>query len=293
MRLPAARLLFLLVLPGLVALGPLSPLAGQSVQGRITEAETDVAVFGADVAMLAADGSIFARTTSDVTGGFLLRLPDGPTFRLRVRHIGYREFTSDPLDRPGSDIEVRVRLGVNAIALDPITVVASRGAQEAHLAAFEDRRTNPGQVGGFFVTLDDIERRPAAMPTHHIIGLPGVRVQQVITAERGVGMDRSLIYLRHGTGGECLANVYVDGVRSRQSVDHTLDDLLQSENLGGIEVYPRPLSAPLQYQSDPSCGVVLFWTRRPEGAGTWSKPRIILGGGLIIGLVVGSLMAIG
>lgn len=137
---------FLLALSCLVlswpAAGPGAHLGAQSVQGRITEAETDVAVFGADVEMLGVDGSVFARTTSDVTGGFLLRLPDGPSFRLRVRHIGYRTFTSEPLDRPGADIEVRVRLGVNAIALDPITVVTSRGAQEQHLAAFEERRTN-------------------------------------------------------------------------------------------------------------------------------------------------------
>ncbi len=270
-----------------------TPAATQTVQGRISEDGTDVAVYGAGVEMLDASGAVTARATTDVTGGFLIDVPDGPTFRLRVTHIGYRTFTSDPIDRPGADVEIRIRLGVNAIALDPITVTGVRSFEADHLADFEARRTNPGRVGGHFVTREDIERRPVATPTQHVLGIAGVRVQQVITTTDVFGMDRSLIYLRHGVGGECLANVYVDGVRSQQSVDATMDDLLASQNIAGIEVYSRPVTVPPQYQGNQQCGSVLFWTGRPEGGGSWSLGRILTGTGLLVGLVVGSLLAIG
>ena len=160
-----------------------APAAAQTVQGTVLEEDGGTAVFGADVVVLDDAGRGVGRATTDVTGGFLLALPETPTFRLSVRHPGYRPYTSEPLDRPAVDIRVEIRLGVEAIALEPLTVTATRSADEAHLADFEARRTDPGRVGGFFVTRDDIESRPMALPSQLLVGFAGVRVQQVITAE--------------------------------------------------------------------------------------------------------------
>ena len=61
------------------------------------------------------------------------------------------------------------------------------------------------------------------------------------------------------------------------------------ELIAGIEMYPRGLTAPVQYQdaSNPNCGVVLFWTKGP-GIGSsrgWGAKRIAAGLGLLVGLL--------
>ncbi|MEQ8329264.1 MAG: carboxypeptidase-like regulatory domain-containing protein [Longimicrobiales bacterium] len=280
-------------LPALLAAAlTAAPLAAQTVQGRVTEEATRTPVFGADVVVLDAAGRVTDRSTTDVTGGFLVDVPDGPTFRLQVRHIGYHPYTSGPVDRPVADIRVEVRLGVDAIALEPLTVTAGRSAAAANLEGFERRRNDPGRVGGVFVTRRDVESRPMATPTQLVVGAAGVNVQPVITSDNVFGLDRSLIYLRDTRGQQCLANVFVDGTRLRQSVDHTVDDILDNGLVGGVEVYARALTAPVEYQVDADCGVVLFWTHREAGEGTWSGRRIALGGGLLVGLVLGGLMVI-
>ena len=63
MRLAATLLAATVTLGGLAV----PALTAQSVQGRVTEAGTDVAVFGADVEMLTEDGAVFARATDRLT----------------------------------------------------------------------------------------------------------------------------------------------------------------------------------------------------------------------------------
>lgn len=263
-----------------------TPAAAQIVQGRVIESGSRTPVLGADVSMLDATGATTGRATTDATGGFVLSVPVGPSFRLQVRHIGYRAYTSEVLDRPGTDVRVEIRLGVDAIALDPLTVTAPRSVLDRHLADFEARRTSNATIGGHFITRREIEARPVASASELTLGVPGVQVRQLSETFD----DRSFIFLG-GNGGACLANVYVDGMRLVQSEHKTVDDVLMTSNIAGIEVYPRALTAPMQFQADPGCGVVLYWTAR-DASTNWSAKRIAVGGGILAGLVLGGLMLI-
>ncbi len=58
--------------------------------------------------------------------------------------------------------------------------------------------------------------------------------------------------------------------------------------IGGIEVYPRPATTPIEYQRNVMCGTVLVWTRDPEPGGEWSWRKIAAGvtGFVVLGILV-------
>ena len=59
-------------------------------------------------------------------------------------------------------------------------------------------------------------------------------------------------------GGQCVADVYLDGQRTGWAA---VNDL-RPEQVLAVEVYRRPSHAPSQYvQQGTECGVVLVWTR--------------------------------
>ncbi len=211
-------------------------------------------------------------------------------YALRVTRLGYAGYTSEAIEfSSGETVVVELRIGVAAIPLEPLVVTARRSPRRGRFAEFEQRRTDPARASGRFVTREDIDRRPLARPSEHLVGIASVTVRPVITTGSPFGPDRNLIFLP-GTrsSGGCIAHLYIDGVHVPQSTDFTIDDYLDSSVLGGIEVYPRPAFVPPQYQRDDLCGAVLFWTREPEGGNDWSWKRIAAGaaGFLLIGVLV-------
>ena len=89
--------------------------------------------------------------------------------------------------------------------------------------------------------------------------------------------------------------MFIDGVRVQQSAASSVDDVLSPDVIAGVEMYPRALTAPAQYQDafTPDCGVVLFWTKGPELGQSrgWGAKRIAAGLGLILGLVTVGLIS--
>jgi hypothetical protein len=262
----------------------------QSIVGRVVDAESAAPLAGAEVLLVDDADRPRVRGFTDSAGYFEIETGGPGTFRLRISHLGHMAYTSDGMEvSRGEIVRVEVRMGVEAIPLEPLTVVAPRSHQAEHLRDFERRRTEPSGLSGYFLTRDQIERRPATTATKLLMELPAVRIAPIITADNPFGMDRSLIMLQ-GRGGSCVANVFIDGIRARQTPDHSLDDVLDPSLVAGVELYPRSLLAPIQYQVDPGCGVVLYWTTRPAEEGSRSTGRIIAGAALLGGLIVGGFV---
>jgi hypothetical protein len=73
-----------------------------------------------------------------------------------------------------------------------------------------------------------------------------------------------------------------------QSASFPIDDLLQSNLLAGIEVYPSFASVPPEYQTSVHCGAILLWTREGGGGGKrgWIRHALgIAGLGLLVFLL--------
>jgi len=274
-RAPTATLLACLAL---TALAP--RLDAQVVRGAVTEVGDSTPIVDAQLVLRDDNDRVRATAVSGPGGRFELRV-DGPaTVRLEVSHVAYADWWTASFPLGADDvIEVAVRLGIEAIPLEPITVLAASEA-DGRLAGFRQRSQDPGGFGGYFLTEEDIGRRPLAPTSSLVASTPGITLGRA----GGGGTDRSVILANN-----CVARIFIDGVSVTQTEGGSIDDLLPADHIAGIEVYPRLMQAPPQYQSarGAACGVVLFWTKEPTAsvsAGRSLRTRLI-GFGLLGALV--------
>ena len=80
--------------------------------------------------------------------------------------------------------------------------------------------------------------------------IPSVRPERTSTSE-------FLISLPANTG-RCIANLVIDGRRA----DYDEMTFLRPADVAAIEVYPRRMTAPMEYLRDDNCGAVAVWTKR-------------------------------
>ena len=100
-----------------------------------------------------------------------------------------------------------------------------------------------------------------------------------------------MLLLRKPTG-LCQPTVWVDGLplgEARQSLDQMID----SQIIEGVELYPSVSTAPLRFRSG-DCGIVLFWTRQvPEEASPRPKRwKVALVASAVLGLLVVTLASL-
>ena len=266
---------------------PPAPLGAQVVRGTVVAVGDRVPIGDARLLLRDAEGITRAAAVSSESGHFELRSDASGMVRLEVKHLGYANWeTANFALASDALIEVEVKLGIEAIPLEPLTVITRRSAGDPKMFALEQRMSDPTITGGYFLTRADLDQRRAATPSGLVIGTPGMSVRP---AGSRAGLDRSVIM-----SGDCVARTFIDGVRYDQTPMTSVDDLLSPEELQGVEVYPRPRSAPIQYQdlTNPGCGVVLFWTRPPgiSADSGWGQSRVALGFGLLLGIVTMSLV---
>ena len=268
----------LVAMLGTVALTPAAGLA-QIVRGTVIRADA-TPLSEVDLVVRLEDGTVVARSTSDAGGRFRLDIDaaEMAPMHLEAALLGYAEWETAPFRlEDDADLEILVRMQVAAIPLDPVTVEARSRQSLRLLADFERRMENPA-FGGYFITEEEIARRPASRPSNLPLAAPGMTVRPVPGP-----FDRWEVY-----SGDCPATLFVDGVRIDQTVT-SVDEYLSLDRIGGVEVYPRSMSVPPQYQDARAreCGVVLYWTKElePDREGGWSDTKIALGVSLITGLL--------
>jgi hypothetical protein len=186
---------------------------------------------------------------------------------VEVRRIGFQPLSVRVDTWP--DTGMRFVLDRAATTLAPITVATDR-VQSLAVRGFYERMADVerGINRGFFITAEEIEQRPGARVTDFLGGHPGVRVGNVNSG----GRNKRWGLVPMGVDG-CRMEIYLDGVRFySQSLavapnlppptDGFVNDFITTNTIIGVEVYPRAVSAPPQYQSlNGLCGVILIWTR--------------------------------
>jgi hypothetical protein len=220
-----------------------------------------------------------------VTGGPSVVSDDSGRFRLEISHrnrvtfdlrrLGYTP-SRYALDA-GGDTAVTVLLLPTAQQLAGVDVKETR-KQALALAAFEDRmRARQRQAGtGYFITTKDVEAMNVTRATQVVQNVPTISV-------RRTELDKYAIYGRAvGSGGDCLATVWLDGVQigggAKAMIDRRtrrvvagpelteVDPYVNPNEIAGVEIYPRGITAPPQFipPGDPNatrCAVVAFWTK--------------------------------
>ncbi|HEX7050430.1 MAG TPA: carboxypeptidase regulatory-like domain-containing protein [Longimicrobiales bacterium] len=221
---------------------------GGRIVGRVIETDTDQPIAGAVVRL----PELERTGLTDGDGRFVFAdVPPG-SFALEVSHIAYDTARGTVPMSDDDVVEVLVRLGGHAIALDSILVTTHR---RGVLAGFYQRME---EGVGTFITREQIERRSQRTLTE-LLGQAGVRV--------GAGY----LYVRRWG---CPPMVYLDGVPltrpalSRHPMREARDaiELVDPADVEGIEVYHGASQAPGIYaRRNAACGVIGIWTRRGTG----------------------------
>ena len=191
-------------------------------------------------------------TISDSTGRFYLAgLPTGAG-KLLVRRLGFEPLDLSLLLFAGRADSLTVVLTFLPQDLPGVTTRADALAQ-IQLASFYRHR----QAGvGHFLDRQEIESRHAQRLSDIMRRIPGMR----LTSDRG---GRSSLRSGRSTGGrDCPPDMWIDGVRAPGL---GIDDIPVGD-VEALEVYGGPAGVPPEMNSrlgNPSCGVVVIWTRLP------------------------------
>ncbi len=258
----------------------------QEIRGRVVQDGTGAAMEGVELALLDDTGAELVRTASDGDGAFRLTVPIPGTYTLRATRLGFRTVEARSLAvRADEVVELLVRLAVDAIPLEPLTIVARATRADHRLTGFRERSSGAG-VGAFgqFVTRREIDRRARMLTSDLLRPLRGISLVRIASGD--FGPERNLIYLTHHSGRKCNPTIYVDGNRLPQTRLSTIDDYLSPNALEGVEVYSG--IGPPQF-SGGECGLILFWTREPEARRPGKRigwKALLLGAGGIAALFV-------
>lgn len=285
---PPWRIVSVFAIAGFLFGPPAGTAAAQIVVGRVVDGTTGDPIQGARIEARAPDSVAVATALSDSAGFVQLRLPSAGSYFIVASRTGLLPWQSGLISIAAREtLEVEIRLGRDAVPLDPLVVVA-RARSARRLAGYRSRLQD-GRVGRF-VTREDIERRPSAPVSDLVRPLSGVHIVDVARGGNPNALSR-LIAMRGNRGGEiadedganyCLPGLFVDGVKVSQSAEFPIDDFIMAYDLEGIEVYSTAGSVPIEYQQGGgvACGAVLFWTREAqtgEGRSGWWRWAVGLG----------------
>ncbi|MEM7415888.1 MAG: carboxypeptidase-like regulatory domain-containing protein [Gemmatimonadota bacterium] len=267
------------LLLALLPLGaPFAPAHAQVVSGSVVRPNR-MPVPGAQVFLRGEDDSVVASAITSAQGRFQFTLASGGRVRLQAASLGYADWETETFDlADDAELEVVITLQFAPIPLEELRVEARRRQNTRLLADFERRREIKA-FGGYFMDDEDIALRPASRPSNLPLQFPGMSVTG------GVGpFDQYTIMT-----GDCPATVFVDGRRINQLAT-SVDEYLELPRIAGVEVYPRSMNAPPQYQDAGlrECGTVLFWTKElePDDSGGWTTAKIALGLASFSGLLI-------
>ncbi|HEX2166440.1 MAG TPA: carboxypeptidase regulatory-like domain-containing protein, partial [Longimicrobiales bacterium] len=258
-----------------IALAIPTVVQGQAIYGTVVDDTARGPVDGAEVDLLH-EGAAVAGTVTDSLGRFTIAAPRAGTYGLVVRHAVFMTYQVDSVTLgTGESVTLQIRLGRQAVPLEPLVVTARRSRRG--LAGFDERR----RAGfGHFIVREDITTRAAGQLTDVLRNVPGLSFRRL---RRG-GV---LTQMRGGASGRCAPAMWVDGIQMQESEQSTLDQIFAPDMIEAVEVYSSHATAPAQYVSG-TCGVILFWTRQGSGAeGTpWQWKKVLAGAGAAVLVII-------
>ena len=195
------------------------------------------------------------RYVSDDSGRFRLPFNVSGSATLLVRRIGFAPAEVKLNGMP--DTALRIQMKAIPVELKGVVVTGASAFRSLDLHGFYQRirDADRGINHGYFITPEDLARRNPNWITQMADGLPTVRVQ------RGMIPMKDVIV---GSMG-CKMTVYLDNIRIVGKLgrsDDFLNEVVMPTHVAAMEIYPRAVMAPPQYQPlNGTCGVVLIWTK--------------------------------
>lgn len=152
--------------------------------------------------------------------------------------------------RPRQTIDLSLVVGVRVVPITELVVTVDRALPVGKLTGFYQRREIHA---GYFITREDIERVRPVRTTSLLRRVPGLDVgQRSASGVTPVTMGR-----RKG----CVPDFYVDGARA----PYFDVDVLDPQEIAGIEIYRGNSEVPIRFKHRDRCGVIVIWTTDPGG----------------------------
>ena len=237
----------LLSLPLLLAAQAVS---AQSVIGRILEDASGRPIATADVRLIDRAGAVRASSVSDTAGWFRLVAPIPGRYTVRASALGYVSTQTVALDADeGVELSVEVRLSTDALPLEPLRVVAKRTYRVGRLAEYYNRAEWSRKTGfGKVFMRDELERsKPTTLM--NIVRMYPQRLR-------------------------CQPLYLIDGL----PVAERDIDVINPEDVEGIEIYRGVNEVPVEYAHRSACGLVMVWSRiDATGGRPFSWKRLLMG----------------
>jgi hypothetical protein len=235
--------------------------AAQQIRGVVVEDSTGLAISGATVELLAADATVRATTSSAASGWFEVFPQSEGQYLLRASHAAYRGVATLAVSLGSQEvITVVVRLSGGPIPLAPLVVKAS--AFDG-LGGFRERARRGAY--GRFITRADLDKNGSSSLAHALRFTPEV----VFRRMRDGPFITDGIFM-HSIGGSCVPGIYLNGHAIPFDRGFDINDLIDVDEIEGIEVYRNSLSVPAEFVrlSEPPgvwCGVIAVWSRPGRG----------------------------
>ncbi|MFN8581709.1 MAG: carboxypeptidase regulatory-like domain-containing protein [Gemmatimonadaceae bacterium] len=194
-------------------------------------------------------GSTYTTTTNSEGVYALADVPAG-THTLEVRKIGYVP-SRTAVDVLSGDSPTRADVAISEFptVIDTVRVMATRPHSALSAGSFEYRR----RLGfGTFLDADQIERRLPQQFTDLIRNTRGVLLSTNGTSSATVAMEGNSL------GVACEPLIVLDGQRVPLE-GMNINELIPAAIVRAVEIYPRRMEAPPEYQTA-DCGSIVVWT---------------------------------
>ena len=228
-----------------------TPLAAQTIRGRVVDARTGEGVAEAAVSALTDGGRRAGRARTGSDGKFSLPVRTAGSMRLRVERTGYRETLTAAMPVAAREtIDVEVSVSAAPLTIAPLRVTARVEPPRRRnlvLNGFYDRER---RGFGRFVRREEIERHGDYNLVNVLSRVTGVAVHYV-----GV---RQYIYFRRY---RCTPHFYLDGMRMTVGRGEDVNSFVSTFQIEAIEVYQSPVEIPPEYNVGRTCGAILIWTK--------------------------------
>lgn len=240
-------------------------LAAKTVMGIVIDKETGKPIPDALVILLEKE-KIYATAIVDTEGMFFFTNVEIEEFDIWTKRMGYAQIRTGPFKLTELDIlNLVIKMEETDIIMSEIVVDVK--AMDAYLdkVGFESRKRGPGK----YLTYKDIMNKPYATVPAIIKNIPNIIVSEGIGGTKIYSgryqwqadlmpedVDKQVVLKTAGGLG-----LFIDGT---YEPEHYRINILDPQDIAGIEFYAGSLTVPLQYQSylRGKGGALFIWTKK-------------------------------